>query len=269
MHSKSPQPSPQGHRWPHLCLVEGISFTSSNCAVPQIPRAMASTWVRADLAEGKQISELESIAAFAGSSVATVSADGGGATSQTTVSVQVVGASVANAFYTALNGSDLNSGSITQPLLTIHKGACVLLPGDTLYVRAGTYAEEFANQVPSGSSWTLPVTLSAYPGESVTIRPSAGASRVFTFTQGQFIVLNGLILDGANVVYDPVKITFSPGAANHIRLQNCEVMNAPQQGILVTGDIPFKCSAQVMGFAGNRASRDSNPGNIRQLPRPG
>ena len=41
--------------------------------------------------------------------------------------------------YVATNGSDANSGAIEQPFKTIAKAISVAVPGDTIYVRGGTY----------------------------------------------------------------------------------------------------------------------------------
>jgi parallel beta-helix repeat protein len=49
-------------------------------------------------------------------------------------------------------------------------------------------------------------------------------------------VVRGFILDAVNTQYDAVKVTSisSAGAAHHIRIQDCEIKNAPQMGILTT-----------------------------------
>jgi len=92
------------------------------------------------------------------------------------------------------------------------------------------------DNIPHGTSWSTPVTLKAYPGETVTLKPNAGAYRVLDFAEGQYyIVIDGLILDAGNVSYDAVKITYNANPANgahHIRIMNGEVRNAPGEGIL-------------------------------------
>src|ERR1044072_6545966 len=49
-------------------------------------------------------------------------------------------ASRAATYYVARNGNDANPGTKTLPLLTIQKAQTLVLPGDTVYVRGGTYA---------------------------------------------------------------------------------------------------------------------------------
>src|SRR5713101_2202123 len=143
-------------------------------------------------------------------------------------------------FYVSLTGSDNNPGSLSQPFATINHGASVLHPGDMLYIRAGTYAESL-HAIPGGTSWTTPVTVAAYPGETVTLQPNAGSDSVLVFAAAseEFIIVQGLIIDATNVNLDAVKITYSSnaGASSHIRLQNDEIKNSHNgMGVLITND---------------------------------
>ncbi len=51
-------------------------------------------------------------------------------------------AAAGNVYYVALTGSDLNPGTQGLPWRTISKAVTVAKPGDTVYVRGGTYAEQ-------------------------------------------------------------------------------------------------------------------------------
>jgi len=141
-------------------------------------------------------------------------------------------------YFVATNGSDSNPGTISQPFRTIAKGVSMLTPGKTLLVRSGTYAESLQNTIPGGTSWSSPVTVAAYPGDTVTIQPSSGASRALFFARAskQYIIVQGFIIDARNVTLNAVKITNSSsgGVASHIRITDCEIENAPSQGILTT-----------------------------------
>src|SRR5271166_4178839 len=142
-------------------------------------------------------------------------------------------------YFVATNGSDRNPGTISQPFRTIAKGVSMLTAGETLFVRSGTYAESLQNTIPGGTSWSNPVTVEAYPGDAVTIRPPSGASfgLYFSGTNEQYIVVKGFTVDARNVAVDAVKITggqSSRGAASHIEIANCEIEDSPQQGILTT-----------------------------------
>ena len=66
-------------------------------------------------------------------------------------------------YVVAPNGSDGAPGTADAPFQTVQKAAQVLKPGDTAYLRAGTYRETV---VPSRSGAPgTPVTFRAYPGE--------------------------------------------------------------------------------------------------------
>ena len=145
-----------------------------------------------------------------------------------------------NMYYVAKTGSDSSpTGSISQPYLTIAKGVSMLTPGDTLFVRSGTYVESLENTIPGGTA-SSPVTVEAYPGDAVTIRPSSVASNVLFFsgTNERYIVVKGFTLDAINMTSgDVVKITggqSSGGASGYIEIVNCTVMNSTEQGILTT-----------------------------------
>jgi len=143
-------------------------------------------------------------------------------------------------YYVATNGSNSNPGTISQPFLTIAKGVSVLTPGDTLFVESGTYAESLQATIPGGTSWSNPVTVMAYPGDTVTIEPTSAqnAQSVFMFygAQEQYIVVQGFTINATHVTNDAVKITDSSsgGAASHIKIDDCEIENAPQCGVLTT-----------------------------------
>jgi parallel beta-helix repeat protein len=128
-------------------------------------------------------------------------------------------------YYVATTGNDSNSGTLSQPFRTIIKGVSVLKPGDTTYVRAGTYNESIdTNRVvfPSGISWTSAVTLSAYAGEAVTL-----VGYINFGVPASYIIVNGLIID-ANNSQDGFDIN---QGSHHIRLQNCEIKNTYQHGV--------------------------------------
>src|SRR6266699_878074 len=85
----------------------------------------------------------------------------------------IVNPSMANAtiYYVAPTGNDANPGGQSQPFRTIKKGVSILQPGDTLYIRQGTYAEAIRTStgIPSGTSWSNAVTIAGYPNEKVTL----------------------------------------------------------------------------------------------------
>lgn len=143
------------------------------------------------------------------------------------------------ALFVATDGHDGNPGTEGLPFRTLARGVVELAPGDILYVKQGVYVEALVHTIPPGESWSRPVTVAAYPGHAVTLQPAAGEPGVLRFIAPQaYIVVRGFVLDATNVRHDAVKITATATdgqSAHHIRIQDCEVKNAPNQGILTSG----------------------------------
>lgn len=146
-------------------------------------------------------------------------------------------------FYVATSGSDARScdqaQSAAAPKKTILSAAACLDPGDTLYIRGGTYAEylnDWGGAIPSGTSWSAPVTIAAYPGEQVIIKPTAPYVALFYWSS--YVVLDGLVLDGTNAQYDVLEITFADAThySHHIRVQNSEIRNGARTGVGIHQD---------------------------------
>ena len=141
----------------------------------------------------------------------------------------------AKTYYIATDGSDSNPGTEARPFQTLGRGVHNLSPGDTLYVKNGTYtgASELIG-MPSGASWDNPVTIAAYPGHSPVIVKSAQGSNTLYLVNTRYIVIDGFVIDGTNAG-EGVKITYdSSGIADHIKIQNSEISYAQGDGIFVT-----------------------------------
>ncbi len=131
-------------------------------------------------------------------------------------------------YYVATNGSDSNNGTSTNtPFATPQKAvAATLAPGDTIYIRGGTYA--LSSKVSPGSSKVgaagNPIKLWAWPGE----KP------VFDFS-GMTTADKALDL-----------------RRNFWHVKGIEVRNAPNTGILIAGlgTIIEGCVVHDCGFDG-------------------
>lgn len=83
-------------------------------------------------------------------------------------------------YYVAPGGNDANPGTLARPCRTLAKAAALLQPGDTCYLRAGTYREALAPGK-SGAEGK-PLVFAAYRGEQVTLTGTellAGAWEVY------------------------------------------------------------------------------------------
>ena len=99
-------------------------------------------------------------------------------------------ANAANSYYVSMSGSDSNDGSNTRPWATLSYALGVAEPGDTIYVRAGTYPEGEIN-IPKSGLPGSPITIRNYPGE----RPILFHTTV-RFNGKSYIAWQGFEIDG-------------------------------------------------------------------------
>jgi hypothetical protein len=78
------------------------------------------------------------------------------------------GAFCANTYYVAPTTSGTPNGSITSPFTSFTTAISTAAPGDTIYVRGGTYNLNSTISIGSGKNGTAanPYNMLAYPGES-------------------------------------------------------------------------------------------------------
>jgi pectin methylesterase-like acyl-CoA thioesterase len=77
-------------------------------------------------------------------------------------------------YYVSPKGNDTNPGtSLSAPLRTIQKAVDTAMPGDTVFIRGGTYRETVSTSR-SGTS-TAPITIQNYENEAVTV---SGTDRI-------------------------------------------------------------------------------------------
>src|SRR6266498_44426 len=140
----------------------------------------------------------------------------------------------AGTYYVATDGSDSNPGTEEQPFQTLGRGVGELRPGDTLYVKNGTYtgSSQLAG-IPSGASRDNPITIAAYPGHSPVIVAEQD-NHVLYFTNNRYIIIDGFVIDGSNAIHGIRIHEGSGGIADHIRIQNSEILYASDSGIVVT-----------------------------------
>lgn len=113
-------------------------------------------------------------------------------------------------YYVAPGGSNSNPGTLLAPFATLQKAHDVANPGDTIYMRGGTYAlNDSAVQINrSGSSGNL-ITVTNYPGETP-------------------------ILDGIGITTS-YRSAIQLSNASWWRFHGLEIKNAAAMGIYLTG----------------------------------
>jgi hypothetical protein len=133
-------------------------------------------------------------------------------------------------YYVDPAGNDASSGTIAQPFRAVAKGVSVLSPGDTLYIRGGTYAEgDNAVHAHSGTAGN-PITIAAYPGEAVTLAPC-----MIVFDGVAYITLDGFVIDATNGSGEGLWLG---DGSNHIIVRNIEIKNARSRGLFMGPPYP-------------------------------
>ncbi|MCB9775572.1 MAG: right-handed parallel beta-helix repeat-containing protein [Nitrospiraceae bacterium] len=134
-----------------------------------------------------------------------------------------------SAFYVSTSGNDANPGTQSAPFRTIKRGLGVLQPGNTLFIRGGTYQEFLhswnGTRFPSGNSWSSPITIAAFNGETVNLVGSIDLAQ--SSPAIQYLIFDGIRIN-ANGEETGISLT---GNTHHIRFQNGEVKNAGRWGI--------------------------------------
>jgi hypothetical protein len=146
-------------------------------------------------------------------------------------------------YYVATTGNDSYPGTQSQPFRTIKKGVSALRAGDTLYIRGGTYPEAIdsnAQALPTGTSWSNAPLISAYPGETVTLRPTGCVILSLAHDYIQYLIFKNLIIDGASLevsttVCEDVSFGSVGSAINHVRFDTLEIKNSPRNGMALRG----------------------------------
>ncbi|HSP17767.1 MAG TPA: right-handed parallel beta-helix repeat-containing protein [Thermoanaerobaculia bacterium] len=129
-------------------------------------------------------------------------------------------------YYVAPSGSDAWPGTIAQPWRTLEKAASSLAPGDTAYLRAGTYNERLIPRT-SGSFGAM-ITFASYPGEIATI-------------------------DGTGIEFSTDEGQVDLSQREFIRLSHLRVTNASGAAIYTDGGGSFViegCSVDTAGGSG-------------------
>jgi hypothetical protein len=128
-----------------------------------------------------------------------------------------------------------SAGTLAQPFCSFDYGVSRLAPGDTLYVRAGTYSS--ANGGFSSNGWVgmighvataaHPTLISAYPGDAMPVLIGAGYSggRIL-FRNSSYITLTGFEI---KTIQQGVELDGS----DHITISHNKLHDVGIQGILI------------------------------------
>lgn len=140
-------------------------------------------------------------------------------------------------WYVSPNGDDGATGTINEPLRTLRKATLRIGPGDTLYLRGGTYQDDGfpIAEIPSGLSPSYPTIISAHSGETPVYRPKTDTGHAVLLRGKSNIVLRGLTISAENVSYTGIKLD---KGSSHVTITNCVIRDCRTgHGILVAPNI--------------------------------
>jgi hypothetical protein len=158
--------------------------------------------------------------------------------------------SQATTYYVAPSGGGSCSTNRNAPQGGVSQGVGCLSPGDTLYLRAGTYTETLDNGVtvtfPQGTS-TNPITIAGDPGDparSAIIRSPNGVSWVIGINNfgdctpscpNFWLVFDNLTLDGGYFTGNNSGAGVMGLSGSHITVKNSTLKNTTGNGIISGG----------------------------------
>jgi hypothetical protein len=120
----------------------------------------------------------------------------------------LAGVAQAATYYVSPAGSDSSPGSLSAPFATLQKAANVANPGDTIYMRGGTYVlNDSAVQIGRSGASGSPITVINYPGETP-------------------------VLDGINITTS-YRSAIQLDNASWWHIQGLEIKNAAAMGIYI------------------------------------
>ncbi|MBL1173505.1 right-handed parallel beta-helix repeat-containing protein [Pantanalinema sp. GBBB05] len=161
-------------------------------------------------------------------------------------------------FYIAPNGNDTNPGTIEQPWASIHHAATMLKPGETVYLRGGTY--EVTQQIRPHRSGTATawITYTSYPGEQATIdanqikvAPPSG-NPPFAHDQGAFQIEGlGYIRVRNLQLRNSHNAGFTIRDSHDIELYNNTIDTTLSSGIAVWCQVEHRNNCQRFKIIGN------------------
>lgn len=139
-------------------------------------------------------------------------------------------------YYVSPSGSDSNPGTLTEPFLTIEHGLGMLVAGDTLNIRAGTYNETIWESMVVTGTPASPIVIQSYVGEAVILQPTAECVALrFQTSARQYITIRGLVFDQSLATCTTEPVVLIDANQSFLTLEDCEIKNGAANGVEIAG----------------------------------
>jgi parallel beta-helix repeat protein len=128
-----------------------------------------------------------------------------------------------DAFYLAPGGSDANAGTVGAPWKSLYASLKKLRPGDTLYIRGGSYSFSGVNYTTVAGTSAAPIVITNYPGETpVFTGTSTPADFLYFSGNSAWVTVRGLTVQGGGITSDSngSSLLGFIDNASHIRVEN-------------------------------------------------
>jgi hypothetical protein len=139
------------------------------------------------------------------------------------VAIVAIPVTVMTTYYVATTGNNANPGTIGQPFLTLQKAHDIANPGDTIYMRGGTYLMPTQTSITRSGSSGSRISVFNYPSEVPILDGSSNPN-----TGGHSIIrVNTSVswwhFKGLEVKSSPGYGFYLVGNASNIIIENCNV----------------------------------------------
>jgi len=126
-------------------------------------------------------------------------------------------------YFVSTTGNDNNSGSQSLPFATFQKALSVMVAGDTLFIRGGTYSQAIRSPniiIPNGIDYNTPVLISGFQIENPTLTgDSVVCIDIGTAAPKQYLIFQNFTIDMSSHGLNAIAVNVGIGT-HHIRFQN-------------------------------------------------
>ena len=187
-------------------------------------------------------------------------------------------------YYVAVNGSDANPGTKALPFQTIQKAQTLALPGDTVYLRGGSYRMQESNiasytkiqayvvLLNKDGMENKPIRYWAYPGEKpvfdfTDVKPAGYRVHAFEVT-GSWLHIKGVEVTGVQVPVvnaNTQSICFSNDGGSHNIYEQLSMHDGQAIGFFLTSgsnNLILNCDAYRNYDSTSKAGGGRNGGNV-------